>query len=720
MERYELFRIAKPVWAEHLTDEKNCQLGFVRRLSGGARRAELRIATAGQYFLYLNGEFAAFGPARAAKGYFRTDTVTVFLPEGESVLAILAVNPGICSFEVMRQPAFLQAELTCGTDVLAATGATGLDFEGYQLTERVKKIQRYSYQRPFAEGYRLTPGYTDWIVGKACKNAIPCKTAIQPEKRCLPRRLHEATFLKVAADAMISHGRFELREPEKPYRDRSLLYACEAPQDGYLQGYPPEELEWQLSEAVQQFHTTMLEPPDCANAQSIKIGEFVILQWLEERSGFLSFRFRCREPGSLYLIFDEILNSQGDVDPMRLCCCNAVRLDCEQGTYSFQSRASYALRYCKVLAASGEFELSDAALYELICPEPLSWEYHSKDRKIEAALQAAKRTFLQNSTDIFMDCPSRERAGWLCDSFFLGRSEFEFTGKNAVERNFLENYGLPTDFGNLPAGMVPMCYPSDQTPEGYIPNWALWLLLELTEYCARSGDTEMPKLYIRRVQELLSWFSRYENEDGLLEKLPGWLFVEWSKANDFVQDINYPTNMLYGRVLQEIGQLYERNELLRKGERVLQTVRESAFDGTFFVDNAICTDGVAVNTRNRTETCQYYAFFTGTATPETYPELWRRLTQEFGPERAKNGRWPEIHPSNAFIGNYLRMILLVRYGYYRQMLDESVDYFNYMARKTGTLWEYASDFASCNHGFASYLAHLIRVSEEALEKEESH
>ncbi|MFR4025840.1 MAG: hypothetical protein ACLTZY_09220 [Alistipes indistinctus] len=30
----------------------------------------------------------------------------------------------------------------------------------------------------------------------------------------------------------------------------------------------------------------------------------------------------------------------------------------------------------------------------------------------------------------------------------------------------------------------------------------------------------------------------YENEDELLENLGKWVFVEWSKANDFVQDVN--------------------------------------------------------------------------------------------------------------------------------------------------------------------------------------
>ena len=56
-----------------------------------------------------------------------------------------------------------------------------------------------------------------------------------------------------------------------------------------------------------------------------------------------------------------------------------------------------------------------------------------------------------------------------------------------------------------------------------------------------------------------------------------------------------------------------------------------------------------------------------------------------------------------FIGNYLRLIVLDRYGLREQLLEESIDYFEYMADKTNTLWENDTDYASCNHGFASYV-----------------
>ena len=68
---------------------------------------------------------------------------------------------------------------------------------------------------------------------------------------------------------------------------------------------------------------------------------------------------------------------------------------------------------------------------------------------------------------------------------------------------------------------------------------------------------------------------------------------------------------------------------------------------------------------------------------------------------------PKSGPQMLFIGNYLRMELLSRAGRPAQLLKESREYFDYMALKTGTLWENTGDYASCNHGFASHILHCF-------------
>ena len=130
------------------------------------------------------------------------------------------------------------------------------------------------------------------------------------------------------------------------------------------------------------------------------------------------------------------------------------------------------------------------------------------------------------------------------------------------------------------------------------------------------------------------------------------------------------------------------------------------------MDNAIRKDGKLVSSGQRTEVCQYYAFFFKAATPETHPQLLQTLIEDFGPDRAQTGAWPEIYPANAFIGNYLRLDMLMQLGYHDTVRKNIEGYFLYMAEKTGTLWENIGTNASCNHGFAScvlyWLDHLLK------------
>jgi len=250
-----------------------------------------------------------------------------------------------------------------------------------------------------------------------------------------------------------------------------------------------------------------------------------------------------------------------------------------------------------------------------------------------------------------------------------------------------------------------MCYPADHNDGVYIPNWALWFVIELEEYLARSGDRAMVDALRPHLEALYYHFQKYRNADGLLEKLDSWVFIEWSKANEFVQDVSYPTNMLYAAAMAAAGRMYNEPSLTEEAERIRETIRKQSFDGEFFVDNAVRKDGKLQVTRNRSEVCQYFAFFFDVATPQTHKDLWEKLVRQFGPQRKNTKAFPEVHPANAFVGNYLRLELLSRYGYPAQIKRELVDFYLYMADQTGTLWENVGASASCNHGFASHVAH---------------
>ena len=68
------FDAAKPVWPEGRAERMNDFVEF--RATFEAKAGEtpvLRITGSSVYRIRLNGKFAGYGPARAAKGFFRVD-----------------------------------------------------------------------------------------------------------------------------------------------------------------------------------------------------------------------------------------------------------------------------------------------------------------------------------------------------------------------------------------------------------------------------------------------------------------------------------------------------------------------------------------------------------------------------------------------------------------------------------------------------------------------
>ena len=248
--------------------------------------------------------------------------------------------------------------------------------------------------------------------------------------------------------------------------------------------------------------------------------------------------------------------------------------------------------------------------------------------------------------------------------------------------------------------MVPMCYPAEPLRNEFIPNWAMFFIIQLDEARRlRRLPAAWQPLVRRRVQGLVRYFRQFENERGLLERLKSWVFVEWSKANDYVQDVNFPTNMLYAMTLRSAARLLGDKQLAKQADQIDATVRELSWRNGQFLDHAFRDHhGGLVVREDATEVCQYYAFFTGLASPKREKELWQRLV------RADYGK---LHPANVFVGKIMRFQLLIENGEYDAARSEVMKSYLPMAKTTGTLWELFQKNVSCNHGFTSYVAVLI-------------
>jgi alpha-L-rhamnosidase len=698
---------AKPVWLEGREKERNVFAGFRATVDGqAAGNAVVRLTGSTICRLFLNGEFLGYGPARGPHGFYRVDEWPLKgrCKPGPNVIAIEVAGYNANSYYFIDQPSFLQAEVVSGETVLASTAGAGAAFEAQALDSRVQKVQRYSFQRPFSEVYRLTPGSDAWRTGEPFAAQ---KLSVSPPRPLLPRLAPYPAFAVRQPVREVFAGTVKNDPDKKVSADRTIKNI--GPK---LAGYPEAELATLPYYEVQRLVTATKVRTDtplvAQNRLALADGQFRIIDFGRNDSGFFGATLRCDAPTRIHFVFDEIL-ANDDVSVTRLSCCNVVAYDLPAaGTYRVECFEPYTLRYLKVIAVGAACEVSDLHFREYVNSATERAVFNASDATFNRIFEAARETFKQNAVDVFTDCPSRERAGWLCDSFFIGRVAADLCGDTQMERMFFQNFLLPPEFEFLPDGMLPMCYPADHNDGVFIPNWAMWFVVQLEEYLQRSGDRATVDALRPRVLALLDYFKPFKNSDGLLEKLPGWVFVEWSHANKLVQDVNYPSNMTYAEVLACVARMYGMPALQAEADAMLATIRKQSFDGTFFVDNAKRQpDGTLKLSGERTETCQYYAFFFHTATPQTHAALWETLRADFGPDRRQTQKHPEIHFANAFIGNYLRLELLSRQGLTAQILNETKGYFLKMAELTGTLWEHDTTTASCCHGFASHVERLM-------------
>ena len=697
------FEKAVPVWPQGYESEWNTFFGF--RAAFVAHKGErplLRVTGCSDYRISLNGRHVGWGPARAAKGWFRVDEIPLDAEDGKNFLAIEVAGYNCNSFCLMDQPPFLQAEVVLGGRVVAATGANG-SFEVQRLP-RVQKVVRYSYQRPFSEFYRLAVGFDAWKKGGAPFAALPL--AERPAVKLLPRRAPYADFKVNGPFRPVSFAQTRF---DAEMKTRQTRFVDTKGGGGVGKVFPKSELDKNWWDLVQRFVTVTRRPAeqtDFARKEfSLANGASALFDAGLNDTGFIGMRVKCLKAGTIAVKFDEIL-VKDEVSPTRYSCANVVAWEfTAPGEYEVEAFEPYTLKFADVIACDGAFEISAPYLRTYKNPEATRAKIESSDPALVKIFEAARENYAQNAADVFTDCPGRERAGWLCDSFFTGRSSLLFTGNLEPEHLFLENYVLPDKFDNLPDGMLAMCYPADFPNGSFIPNWAMWLVIEVEEFKKRGGDPKLVEAFRPRLVKLVDYLKTFRSADGLLEKLPRWVFVEWSRANKLVQDVNYPSNMTWAEVLDVMDRLYGMPELAAEAARVRETIRRQSWTGKWFCDNAVRQkDGTLKLSGECTETCQYYAFFFKTATPKTYPELWKTLVEDFGPKRKETKLHPEIWPSNAFIGNYLRLECLAREGLSAKVLEETRGFFLYMAELTGTLWENIDTAASCNHGFASHAA----------------
>ncbi|MDE6398124.1 MAG: hypothetical protein K2L51_02275, partial [Clostridiales bacterium] len=349
------------------------------------------------YRVFADGKLIGYGPERTAVGYSRERSIDIGSAR-DIVVEVAGYNIS-CYANALERP-FFAAEIVCGGRVVASTEDFGCRF----IDDRLRRVQRLSFQRNFVEYYCMRSDKSRFYCGE-----FGLYPAAETEEVCAPICL-EGNIDNVSYDEIalsLSGEGSAARGENMPCPPKYIWWEDFAECDK-MDGYKAAELDADLVREL-------------SNVDFSRRGElhYRVFEAKTAVTGLINLHVKAGSDCTVYAVFDEIAEDKAGVplpEFSRPVFHNAAAWRLAAGEYGLLTFEPYEFKYLSVIC-DGEAETESVGLIEIANREACA-EFKCTDEKIKKVFNAGKNSFRQNATDIFMDCPGRERAGWLCDAYF--------------------------------------------------------------------------------------------------------------------------------------------------------------------------------------------------------------------------------------------------------------------------------------------------------------
>lgn len=681
-------------------------------------RVVIRLTARNIYRLYVNGEITMHGPARTAHGYCRVDEVEITdrLTDGVNHIGVEVVAYGRdwegyshYSNDCTLEDGLFIAEIEADGEVVSATGRD--EWLVCSITARAPLCERISHSRECIEIYTPDDAYYLWKLGYgAFVPAVPMESEpIYLAHEALMPTLKEYTFEEVTGFGAVKI------DPTVPVP--TFFYEHNKPVFDSL----PERPANDCRRTVENPEGTVKAEFDGDGLVLTPVDtEEFFASWDggESRVGFIRLSVTCEKAGTIDIVRSEIINPDGSV-PHHFS--NVTRLHVPAGLTEIITMEPALARYMLVyFRGVGTVTVHDLSILEDSYPDEKRAAFLCSDDNINRLYKAAKKTLLLNTLDIFMDCPERERGGWLCDSLWTGRAASLLLSDNRVEREYLENF-LLTPADGMGHAFFPEVYPALKDCYASftgLTTWSFWLMVEVCEFIRRTGDISFRDEHKPRVEAFVRGTKDFMGSCGLLENMPA-IFIDWSQANNAenVQPISTAANALYAYMMERLGETFGHPDWIEEGQRAKALLRAAVVGGGSmatlkYVPDSLTVDGNGhFHARGKfSEAAMYTSLWCGLFTPEEAPLLYRAVRDFMGPAPlfAKD---PMVGESQLFIGLCIRLDMLARMGAYGKLYEDLLAICEPQLREgPGTIWENtAIDTSSRCHGFTAHFGvHLMR------------
>ena len=723
----EIFKAAKQIFIKDMEQQANTYACFSKTFEVSDIQEEMILLISAHVFYraYINGTFLSHGPAPAPFGYLRADRI--------KINSLVKMGTNRLSIEVMgyapRENNYATFETSClcaevyqGSEIVIATDKT---WDCNTFNQKFLETETLSFGRRVPlEWYKLDRSYGSWRTD-GIRNGLVCEELNRP-----------CTFLERGVSL-----------PEFKIDDAPVFTMAVSMKKGIADG--PATDWWESETYYDSVGTKVLYRPsvECSSLKNTaydgtiqiednfdKQGAVILSNYTapaglefafeEAETGFIGILFESPDPVQIDILFNDYLTEEGGVPAKADSVNRVIRLQTKGGEYAFEAFEAHFLKHVKLIVTGGNtFTLKKLYLRSYRHPDQYRADFRCDDDLLNRIYQSGRQTLLTNSLGFFLDSPERERAGWAGDSYWTGRAAQVLLSDVKIERAMLEDFLLAEPTKMMPFSFPSCCCGGDCQEEVMMPTWNMFVLLELTDYYIRTKDDELRERYKSRVYGWMNAITVYENEMGLLEDLPGSLFLDWSASNqeDYNRPISTAINAFYAFLLKRIGELYQEDSFQEKSERVYRTLREmyesitaakhEVFTMFPYISDSLFTENHQLKEKKfYSEAAQYYYFWSGLLDEKRAPELAKSILTQLGPSPSEFRGTAHLSLGNAgiFFGYMLRLEVLSMLGEFQQLKKDIKYLGNYMvSRDPHTFWETLGGTDSRNHGFGAHIAVVL-------------
>ncbi|MCL5097873.1 MAG: hypothetical protein M1608_10190 [Candidatus Omnitrophica bacterium] len=351
-----------------------------------------------------------------------------------------------------------------------------------------------------------------------------------------------------------------------------------------------------------------------------------------------------------------------------------------------------------VQRGTGKITVHRLWLTEFRFGAPDTGSFSCSDEGLDRIYDAARWTSRLNTLDAFMDCPHRERnAMYSVEAFWIEKAVYNMFGDLSVSRRMIrcgaDSIDAPDRVG--PPGMMQIAYPMHvKYFATIIPSGPFFWVLHLGLNELYSGDIELVKSMLPAMRRTLDAFDSFRDDDGLLENMPFWIFLDYSDVR--TDGVSVAMNGLYAKALDEAARLEQlagdsaRADLFAsRANQARASLNRYCAGDSFYPD--VLTRNAAKKlapSKEACETTQYYVMWCDVPPPDRMRRMWLELRDDFIPTPLK-----KVQPIRGLTRGGLytfmeRMEVSARLGDYPALARDIKAMFLPMVDSApGTLWE---------------------------------